>query len=105
MTADYDRAMERANEHQVRRQDVISRPTYHLARLNPVTLQLTPVQGLRGNADLDKLLDSVPNMRTHGNANQLVVVQVVSLLDVKTTVVRQDLKPETLVKGKSQEKK
>lgn len=89
----------------VDRRDVISRPTYHLARLNPVTLQLTPVQGLRGDADLEKLLDSVPNMRTHGNANQLVVVQVISLLDVKTTVVRQDLKPETLVKGHQKEKR
>lgn len=87
------------------RQDVIGRPSFHLARLNPVTLQLTPVQNSRGNPSLDALLEGVGNLRQHGNSNQLVVVQVVSLLDVKTTVVRQDLKPETLVKGKSQEKK
>lgn len=89
----------------VERKDVISRPTFHLARLNPITLQLTPVANARGSASQEELLKSVPNLRTHGNSNPLVMVQVVSLLDVKTTVVRQDLKPETLAKGKSQEKK
>lgn len=89
----------------VERKDVVSRPTYHLCRLNMASLQLTPVANMKGRADPDELLAQVPNLRTHGNSNPLVMVQVVSLLDIKTTIVRQDLKPETLVKGKSQEKK
>lgn len=81
------------------------KPTFHLARLNPTTLQLSPVINCPGKGDLDELLDTVPRLRTNGNSNPLVLVQVIELLDVRTSVVRQALRPETLVKGKSQEKK
>lgn len=81
--------------------DKPAKPTFHLARLTPDG-RLAPVQGSKGAETIEDLTRDMRDMR---GGNQLVVVQVVSLLDVRTTVVRQDLKPETLVKGKSQEKK
>lgn len=76
------------------------KPTYHFARLTPDG-RLSTVQGCKGAETIEKLTEGMRDMR---GGNQLVIVQVVSLLDIKTTVVRQDLKPETRVKGAQKEK-
>lgn len=77
------------------------KPTFHFARLTPDG-RLAPVQGVKGADTIEEL---TRNMREMRGGNPLVVVQVVELLDVRTTVVRQALRPETLAKGKSVEKK